>query len=70
MPRTKKDTTKEGAIGKGERSWVSAYDVNNNLKYTITSNKDRSVYYIYDKDFKRLGRGKNPLELEKKFFDK
>ena len=70
MPRTKKDTTKEETMGKSERAWVSAYDANNNLKYTVTSNKDRSVYYIYDKDFKRLGRGKSPLELERKFFGK
>lgn len=70
MPRAKKDTTEAATIGKSEIRWMSAYDVNKNLKYTITSNKDRSVYYIYDKDLRRLGRGTSPPELERKFFGK
>ena len=70
MPRTKKDATEAVSIGKNEIRWVSVYDINRNLRYTITSNKDRSVYYIYDKDLKRLGRGTSPPELERKFFGK
>ena len=70
MPRTKKDTTEAVSIGKNEVRWVSVYDINRNLRYAITSNKDRSVYYIYDKDLKRLGRGTSPPELERKFFGK
>lgn len=70
MPRTKKDATEAPTIGKSEIRWMSMYDVEKNLRYTVTSNKDRSVYYIYDKDLKRLGKGASPLELEKKFFGK
>lgn len=70
MPRTKKDATETVSIGKSEIRWVSVYDINRNLRYIITSNKDRSVYYIYDKDLKRLGRGTSPSELERKFFGK
>jgi hypothetical protein len=70
MPRTKKDATEAVSIGKSEIRWMAAYDVDNNLRYVITSNKDRSVYYIYDKDLKRLGRGTSPPELERKFFGK
>jgi hypothetical protein len=70
MARTKKDVAEAPTIGKSEIRWMSAYDIDKNLRYVITSNKDRSVYYIYDKDLKRLGKGANPTELERKFFDK
>ena len=70
MPRTKKDATEAVSIGKNEVRWVSVYDINRNLRYAITSNKDRSVYYIYDKDFKKLGKAKTPDELKEKYFGK
>lgn len=68
MPRTKKETTEVGAIGKNEIRRVSAYDTQNNLKYVITSSKDKSMFYIYDKNYNKLGRDKSPLTLERKFF--
>ena len=38
----------------------------------ITSNKDRSTYFIYeqtDSGLEKLGKGLNPLELERKFVE-
>ena len=57
-------------IGKNELLWVTGYDVNGNLKYVISSNPERSWYYIYDKDFKKLGKAKTPTELQEKYFGK
>lgn len=68
MPRTKKEAAETGAIGKNEIRWVSAYDPQYNLKYIITSNKDKDMFYIYDKNYKKLGRDRSPLALERKFF--
>lgn len=68
MPKTNSNATEVGTIGKNEIRWVSAYDVQRNLKYIITSNKDKSMYYIYDKNYKKLGRDRSPLALERKFF--
>ena len=39
-------------------------------EYIITSKSDRSIYYIYRLEKEKavkLGKGENPLELEKKF---
>lgn len=55
-------------IGKNELLWVTGYDVNSKLKYVISSNSDRSWYYIYDKDFKKFGKAKTPDELKEKYF--
>ena len=66
MARTKKELT-NNVIGKDETRWVSYYDTDGNLQYVVTSNKDRTVYYIYDESYNKLGRGKSPLELQKKY---
>ena len=55
-------------INKNERLWVTGLDESGNLKYVITSSADRSVYYIYDKDCKKLGKGRNPVALHSKYF--
>jgi hypothetical protein len=55
---------------KGEIVWVSYRNSNNKLCYIITSKILRDYYYIYeliDSEFKKLGKAKNPTELEKKF---
>ena len=57
------------AISKNETKWVFGYDTDHQLKYTITSNADRSWYYIYDKDNKKLGKAKTPPELYKKYLE-
>lgn len=55
-------------INKNETQWVFGLDKNGNLKYTITSNAERTWYYIYDKDNNKLGKAKSPVELEEKYF--
>ena len=55
-------------IGKNETKWVTGLDQHGNLKYIITSNSDRSWYYIYDKDYNKLGKAKTPTELQEKYF--
>ena len=55
-------------INKNETVWVTGFDSSGNLKYVITSNADRSLYYIYDKDYKKLGKAKNPVDLQTKCF--
>lgn len=54
-------------INKNELLWVTGLDESGNLKYVITSNADRSLYYIYDKDCKKLGKAKSPVGLEEKY---
>ena len=56
-------------ISKGEHSIVRGQDENGNLKYILTTNADVSWYYIYDKDYQKLGKAKTPTELEKKYFN-
>lgn len=53
---------------KNEISWTCGRDENGKLQYTITSNIDRSWYYIYDSDGNRLGKARTPIELEDEFF--
>lgn len=55
-------------ISKNELGWVDGFDHNGNLRYTITSNEDRSWYYIYDANGNRLGKAKTPIELKDKYF--
>lgn len=55
-------------INKNEYKWLTATDEVGNLKYIITSGLDRAYYYIYDSNYKKLGKGKNPRELEEKYF--
>lgn len=56
-------------ISKNEIVWLHGQGEDGNLKYIITSNTDRSWYYIYDKDYQKLGKAKTPTELEKKYFN-
>lgn len=56
-------------IAKNEHSIVRGQDENGNLKYILTTNADKSWYYIYDKDYQKLGKAKTPTELEKKYFN-
>lgn len=55
-------------MGRNEISWVTGLDQNGELNYTVTSNEERTWYYIYDKSGNRLGKSKNPTELENKYF--
>lgn len=54
-------------IGRNEQRWVTGKDESGNLKYIITSNMDRSWYYIYDKNYTKLGKAKTPPELYEKY---
>lgn len=58
---------------KGEIRWVGYYNKDSELLYIMTSKeKDREFYFLYeaqpDGTFKKLGKSRNPTELEKKFF--
>ena len=66
MARTKKEST-SGTVGKDEICWASYYDADKNLKYVVTSNKDRTMHYLYDGNYNKLGRAKSPLELQEKY---
>jgi len=55
---------------KGETVWVSYYNSNKELLFIITSKPIRDFYFLYevvDGEFKKLGKAKNPTELEEKF---
>lgn len=67
MARTKKDAA---TISKSEVLQQRVYDIDGNLRYAISSNKDMSTFYIYDGDYKKLGSGKSPTVLESKYFKK
>ena len=70
MAKKTVDAQPVGKIGRNEIKWVSAYDKDHNLKYVITSNKDRTVHFIYDAYMKKLGSNPNPNVLEEKYFGK
>ena len=55
------------AIGKNEQTWVRWLNSDGSLRYIITSNKDRSLYYLYDANLQKIGKANNPAELEKKY---
>lgn len=55
---------------KGEIIWVSYYNSNKELLFIMTSKPIRDFYFLYevvDGEFKKLGKAKNPTELEEKF---
>lgn len=66
MARIKKEST-NCTVGKDEIRLASYYDADKNLKYMITSNKDRTTHYLYDGNYNKLGRAKSPLELQEKY---
>lgn len=59
------------AYPKGETVWVQYHAAAGVLKYILTSKtEDRNIYYMYalvNGTFQKLGRGKSPVELERKY---
>lgn len=54
----------------GEIVWVSYYNCHHELRFIITSKALRDFYFLYEatkEGFIKLGRAKNPKELESKF---
>lgn len=57
---------------KNEIIWEGIYYQTGELRYIVTSNRDRSRYYLYelkDGKFVRLGGGPSPKKLKDKFID-
>lgn len=58
---------------KGETVWVRYQTKDGALKYIVTSKTDdRSFYFLYELDgttFKKLGRSKSPIDLERKYVE-
>lgn len=58
-------------IGKDEKIWERIYGTDERLRYLITSDKRRDVYFLYsvnkDKTVSKVGKAKNPPELWKKY---
>ena len=58
-------------LPRNETLWERMYDHNGNLKYLITSDYRREVYYLYhvdtDESVRKIGKGKNPPDLYKKY---
>ncbi len=56
---------------KGETVWMQYHAAGGELRYIMTSKTgDRNTYHVYelaDGAFRKLGRGKSPAELEKKY---
>lgn len=55
---------------KGERVFTGYYNARGELLFIITAKEARDYYYLYElvgDAFKKLGRAKNPKELEEKF---
>lgn len=53
-------------ISKTEKIWVT-YQTDDGDTYYITSNRDRSMYFLYKRDedkVVKLGKSKNPKSLE------
>lgn len=64
------------ALPRGEVIWVQYRDGAGELRYVMTSKgadmntADRSTYFMYglaEGEWKKLGRGKRPAELEEKY---
>ena len=55
---------------KGEIVWVGHYDINHELKFITTSKPARDYYFLYEVingAFVKLGKDRNPKNLEEKF---
>lgn len=55
---------------KNEIRWTTYNNVNHDIIFIMTSKASRDIYYLYefvDNEFKKVGKGKTPLELEEKF---
>lgn len=58
------------AYPKGERVFVGYYNRAGELLFIVTAKEARDYYYLYALEngvFKKLGRAKNPPELEGRF---
>ena len=54
-------------IPSNEKLWLTITSESNKT-YIVTSNKDRSTYFLYlvnEDKLEKVGKGKNPPELEK-----
>ena len=57
-------------ISKNEIEWTEYKKLSGEVVGVITSNKSCNVFYLYvfeGTDFKKLGMGSSPPELERKF---
>lgn len=61
---------KERNFPKGENVFVSYFDKDHVLRFITTAKPARDYYFLYelqDEGFIKLGKSKNPLELESKY---
>ena len=57
-------------IPSSETAWVEYYNLKKELRFIVTSNKNRDFYYLYEckpEGITKLGKSKSPLDLEEKF---
>ena len=55
---------------RGERVFTGYYNASGDLLFILTSKEARDYYFLYelaDGSFRKLGRSRNPKELEEKF---
>lgn len=56
---------------KNETLWESLWDDNGNLKYIITSNRNRDYYILYKLDKKMIlnnvGKAKTPMDIHRRY---
>ena len=55
---------------KGEHVWVGYYNRSGQLLFIVTSKESRDWYYLYKLEngtFKKLGKAREPPELEQKY---
>lgn len=61
---------KEPKLPKGETVWVEYQNRNHDTLFILTSKETRDMYFLYELVngvFKKLGKAKEPPELEQKF---
>lgn len=57
-------------ISKNEHEIVGLYDRDGNEVGLITANQTETMFFFYEpvgKDYRKLGKADNPLELERRF---
>lgn len=60
----------EPVYPRGERVFTGYYNAAGELLFILTAKETRDYYYLYefvDRSFRKLGRSRNPKELEEKF---
>lgn len=50
---------------KGETVWCTHTKSANKIFYITSKENDRSMYFLYDKDWNKIGKNSNPLEFRK-----